>query len=178
MNKCGKTLLKWKEPKTIIKLREKKLTFAKLLFQKHSLPFLSGFILFFILIILEAESVPTSFSELMFLLIVSSIMGLVFVIIYGLLDLTSPRIYLKDNCIIRIHVEDVKQIKYSEIKGYDISDFVYENQHIGLFILEHIKNQRDYFEIDSAISGEKIDKVLENKIQRHEIKLEKSDLLG
>lgn len=61
--------------------------------------------------------------------------------------------------------------------GYDISSLVFENQYIRLFILEHTKNKRNYFEIDSALSEEKINKVLVNKVQRYEIKLNMDDIL-
>ena len=141
MNKCGKTILKWKEPKTFQRFKDKQLTLVKRFLLKHIPSFLSGFIIFFIVSLIESESIPNSFTDLMFLSIVSSIMGFLFVIIYGLLGLTSPRISLKENCIIRQHVEDVKQFKYSALQGYDISNFIYENQHIRLFILEHYKKK-------------------------------------
>ena len=119
MNKCGKTILKWKEPKTFQRFKDKQLTLVKRFLLKHIPSFLSGFIIFFIVSLIESESIPNSFTDLMFLSIVSSIMGFLFVIIYGLLGLTS----------------------YSALQGYDISNFIYENQHIRLFILEHYKKK-------------------------------------
>ena len=162
----GKTLLKWKEPREVWQHYKQHLSLPRRLWLQHRGPFLAGFVVGSVMVL--GAGLPDSPEELRRTLIAAPIacfgMGLFFTFIYGLLALTSPRVYLKEKCVMRSHGEDVERWDYADLERYEVEAVPVGERAVRVLTLRKRDGDAVRFEIAPSVSEREIHRALEGKL--------------
>lgn len=159
----GKTILKWREPRFLLRQHERELSLPQRLWFRHKAPFLGG-LLIGAVIVATNGGLPENFREWQFALGLSLVMGLSFAFIYGLAALLPQHVYLMEKCVIRTHGESVERWNYDKIEKYEITELLLEDYRMRLLKIYKLDGDEIGFEISEDVTDQAIRKALDGKI--------------
>jgi hypothetical protein len=166
----GRILLKWYEPREIFRHRQSQLSPVDRFLWPHVVTFLGG-VGVGVIILVTNVGIPNTAESLGRVSAALIGIGLMFAILFGILDRTSPRVVVKERWIIRSQASvrrggNVQRLNYADLKGYAIAKVPVENHTARLLILMARDGTYIEMEIAAEISDREIDQALQRKIPR------------
>ena len=156
------TRLKWKDPRRLYDEEKRGLTFLQRVRKYHLPTFLAGFAV--VLISLVFDGLPQDRGVLVQILVLGVVLGLAFVVIYGLASLASPTITIRDKNITRVNATGTDVWWYKDLSSYGFGTVDLKGESIRTLQLRTRNDEFIVIEIAPSVSVEMIDHQLSRTI--------------